>query len=203
MANLRYEAGMLKPQDLLFGFDPDLVVPRLTTRNWRGSAIVNWRDCRRIYCFIVKRRLVRDLGGKYVYGLKAVDLDTKERFGPCWWDFPSLQEALAEANQGEPLAIGLPQRRWAEVSLVGVRRPQLEVASSQPAAGDTGPGVEAFEQAFKSLGAHLAGGGSIREGGPGHDLLQQAASTVDWENGLPTGSRKSADSRTPDIPPGN
>ena len=123
MGRCRYERGMLKAQDLIFGFDPNFVVRRLTTKNWRRSAVVNWREGRRIYCFISKHKLVGELGGGYVYGLKAADLETQDSFGPFCWEFLSLQEALTEANQGEPLAKDQLQRRWAEVSLVGIRRP--------------------------------------------------------------------------------
>jgi hypothetical protein len=176
---------MAKAQDLLFGFNPDFVVPKLTTKNWQRSALVNLREGRRIYCFIVKHKLAEDLGGGCVYTLKANDLDTKERYGPFGWEFPTLKEALSEANQGEPVSKELLQRRWAEVSLVGVRRPQPEVPPPTKPEDDPDPAWDALEQAFRALGAHLSGGGSIREGDPGHDLLKQAANTINWEKRQP------------------
>jgi hypothetical protein len=122
MGTCRYEMGMAKPQHLLFGFDPGIVVPRLTQKNWRKAALVNLREGQRVYCYIERRKLVPELGAGCVYGLAAHDLDTNDRFGPWSWDFPTLKEALAEANKGEPIDPALLQRRHAEVSLVGVRR---------------------------------------------------------------------------------
>jgi hypothetical protein len=124
---------MMRPQHLLFGFGPGIVVPRLTQKNWRKAALVNLREGQRVYCYIELHKLVPELGAGCVYGLAAHDLDTNDRFGPWSWDFPTLKEALAEANKGEPIDPALLQRRHAEVTLVGVRRiPQAPPAPPPP-----------------------------------------------------------------------
>ena len=67
-----------------------------------------------------------------MYGLAAHDLDTNAWFGPFIWDFPTLAEAIAEANKGEPIDPALLQRRHAEVTLVGVRRIPPAARAAEP-----------------------------------------------------------------------